>query len=132
MWSSERLVTSLAPVIISILSTLTLTDCLDTFVIFGCLALPCLEGWSKSVAVVSAGSSSLDIITNPTQIKVCLLESLCVRARACVHVCVRACVCVCVVSVIVKRPVLPPSVVDGRSRNPLYYYYYFCLSCVQS
>ena len=28
-----------------------------------------------------------------------------------------------VVSVIVKRPVLPPSVVDGRSRNPLYYYY---------
>ena len=31
--------------------------------------------------------------------------------------------CVCV---IVKRPVLPPSVVDGRSRNPLYYYYYAC------
>ena len=31
------------------------------------------------------------------------------------------CVCVCVVSVIVKRPVLPPSVVDERSRNPLYY-----------
>ena len=29
------------------------------------------------------------------------------------------------VSVIVKRPVLPPSVVDGRSRNPLYYYYYY-------
>ena len=39
---------------------------------------------------------------------------VCARARACVH----ACVCVCV---IVKRPVLPPSVVDGRSRNPLYY-----------
>ena len=37
----------------------------------------------------------------------------------------RACMCVCVVSVIVKRPVLPPSVVDGRSRNPLYYYYYY-------
>ena len=33
------------------------------------------------------------------------------------------CVSVCVVSVIVKRPVLPPFVVDGRSRNPLYYYY---------
>ena len=33
----------------------------------------------------------------------------------------------CVVSVIVKRPVLPPSVVDGRSRNSLYYYYYFCI-----
>ena len=29
------------------------------------------------------------------------------------------------VSVIVKRPVLPPSVVDGLSRNPLYYYYYY-------
>ena len=34
------------------------------------------------------------------------------------------CVCVCVVSVIVKRPVLPLCVVDGHSRNPLYYYYY--------
>ena len=33
--------------------------------------------------------------------------------------------CVCVVSVIVKHPVLPPCVVDGRSRNPLYYYYYY-------
>ena len=32
--------------------------------------------------------------------------------------------CVCVVSVIVKRPVLPPSVVDGRSRNPLYHLSY--------
>ena len=41
----------------------------------------------------------------------------------CVCVCVW-CVCVCVVSVIVKRPVLPPCVVDGRSRNPLYYDYY--------
>ena len=29
------------------------------------------------------------------------------------------CVCVCVVSVVVKRPVLPPCAVDGRSRNPL-------------
>ena len=43
-------------------------------------------------------------------------DILCACVRACV------CVCVCVVSVIVKRPVLPPSVVDGRSRNPLYYY----------
>ena len=37
------------------------------------------------------------------------------------------CVCVyvmCVVSVIVKCPLLPPCVVDWRSRNPLYYYYY--------
>ena len=39
-------------------------------------------------------------------------------------VCVCVCVCVCVVSVIVKRSVLPPCVVDGRSRNPLCYYYY--------
>ena len=38
------------------------------------------------------------------------------------------CVCVCVVSVIVKRPVLPPCVVDGRFRNPLYYYY--CKNCI--
>ena len=55
------------------------------------------------------------------------------------------CVCVCVVSVIVKRPVLPPCVVDGLSRNPLlfiiiyddddddddddydYDYYYICM-----
>ena len=50
----------------------------------------------------------------------------CVCVRAYVCVCVRAYVCVCVVSVIVKRPVLPPSVVDGRSRNPLYYYYKKC------
>ena len=45
------------------------------------------------------------------------------RVRACVRACVRArvraCVCVCVVSVIVERPVLPPCVVDGRSRNRL-------------
>ena len=37
--------------------------------------------------------------------------------------CVRA--CVCVISVIVKRPVLPPCAVNGRSRNPLYHYYYY-------
>ena len=46
-----------------------------------------------------------------------------VRACVCVCVCARR-ACACVVSVIVKCPVLPPSVVDGRSRNPLYYYYY--------
>ena len=42
------------------------------------------------------------------------------RARARVRVYVI--VCVCVVSVIVKRPVLPPCAVDRRSRNPVYYY----------
>ena len=54
---------------------------------------------------------------------VCVCVCVCARVRACV--CVFVCVCVCarVVSVIVKRPVLPPSVVDRRSRNPLYYYY---------
>ena len=79
---------------------------------------------------------------------VCVCVCVCVRARARAHVCVRACVCVCVcarvracvhvcvwggrVSVIVKHPVLPRSVVDGRSRNPLYYYYYInVLSTVQ-
>ena len=38
--------------------------------------------------------------------------------------CVCVCVCVCVVSLVVKRPVLPPCAVDGRPGNPLYYYYY--------
>ena len=53
---------------------------------------------------------------------------MCARARAracvraCVCVCVCACVCVCVASAIVKRPALPPCVVDGRYRNPFYYY----------
>ena len=41
---------------------------------------------------------------------------MCIRDR---------CVRVSVVSVIVKRPVLPPCVVDERSRNLLYYYYYY-------
>ena len=47
----------------------------------------------------------------------------------CVHacICVCVCVCVCVVSVIVKHPVLPPCAVDGRSRNPLYYYLFTSL-----
>ena len=35
------------------------------------------------------------------------------------------------VSVIVKRPVLPLCVVDGRSRNPLYYYYYLYFTYLQ-
>ena len=37
--------------------------------------------------------------------------------------CLLLCACMCVVSVIVKHPVLPPCAVDGRSRNPLYYYF---------
>ena len=61
---------------------------------------------------------------------VCVCVCVCVRAcvREWVRACVRVCVCVVVVVVIVivvvvKRPALPPCVVDGRSRNPLYYYY---------
>ena len=50
--------------------------------------------------------------------------TVCARARA--RVCVWClCVSVSVVSDIVKRPVLPPCVVDGRSRNPVYYYYLY-------
>ena len=33
------------------------------------------------------------------------------------------CVCVCVCVFIVKRPVLPPYAVDGRSRTAVYYYF---------
>ena len=36
--------------------------------------------------------------------------------------------CVCVISVIAKHPVLPLCAVDGRCRNPIYYYYYSDLS----
>ena len=51
-----------------------------------------------------------------TALPIPLSDAVCV----CVCVCVWCvCVCVCVVSVIVKHPVLPPCVVDGRSRNPL-------------
>ena len=48
------------------------------------------------------------------------------------YACVRACACVCFVSVIVKRLVLPSCAVDGRSRNPLYYYYLLFWECVWS
>ena len=48
------------------------------------------------------------------QLLLCVCVCVCTR---CVRARVRA--CVCVVSVIVKRPVLLPSVVDGCSRNPL-------------
>ena len=66
---------------------------------------------------------------------VCESECACVRARACVRACVCVCVCVrvrqCVrayervVSITRgKAPCrLPSCAVDGRSRNPLYYYY---------
>ena len=64
---------------------------------------------------------------------------MCAFVCACVRVCVRVCVCVCVyacacvggcVSVaigIVKRPVHPLYVEDGRCRNFLYCYFFFKL-----
>ena len=67
---------------------------------------------------------------NQVRLKLAIGECVCACVRACVFVCVCACmyvclsVCLSVVRVIVKRPVLPPCAVDGRPRNPLYYYYY--------
>ena len=60
-------------------------------------------------------------------IYMCVCVCVCVCARARARVCVCVCVCVSVVSVIVKRPVLPPCAVYGRSRNPLYCCYYYCV-----
>ena len=62
-----------------------------------------------------------NIVLHPYQSVRCVVECVCGCACVCVHACVRACVHVCVVSVLVKRPVLPPCAVDGHSRNPLYY-----------
>ena len=60
------------------------------------------------------------VILMAVDLCVCVWARACVCVCLCVRACVRVSVCVCVVSVIVKRAVLPPSVVDGRSRNPLY------------
>ena len=58
----------------------------------------------------------------------------CVRVLERVYMCVwgwwvggwmSVCLSVSVVSVIVKRPVFPLCVVDGRSKNLLYYYYHY-------
>ena len=63
-------------------------------------------------------------------VRVCTCMCVHASVRVCACVCVRACVCVCVggcISVavaIVKRPVLPLCVEDGRCRNFLYHYYY--------
>ena len=54
---------------------------------------------------------------------VCVCVCVCVCVSGCISVCMCVHACVCVVSVIVKHPVLPPSVIDGHSRNPLYYYF---------
>ena len=57
----------------------------------------------------------------------CVCVCVCVCVSACVRVRVRVCV---VVVVVVKRPALPPCVVDERCRNPLYYYYYTIVTIV--
>ena len=61
-----------------------------------------------------------------------LLQSYTPTSQLRVCVCVCVCVCLCVISVTVKCPVLPPCVLDGRSRNPLYYYYYCIIGAIIS
>ena len=94
---------------------------------------PLLKPPSRRTCLITISKLFFTALPIPSSDTVCVCVCVCVcaraRVRACVHVCV--CVCVCVVSVIVKRPVLPPSVVDGRSRNPLYYYYYWCRICTE-
>ena len=101
---------------------------------------PLLKPPSRRTCLITISKLFFTALPIPSSDTLCVCVCVCVfararacvcvcahaRVRACVHVCV--CVCVCVVSVIVKRPVLPPSVVDGRSRNPLYYYYYQTIS----
>ena len=59
---------------------------------------------------------------------VCLSVSVCGEGCGGGCLCVCVCVCVSVVSVIVKHPVLPPCAEDGRSRNPLYYDFFFFIT----
>ena len=75
-----------------------------------------------SVCSIYRGTHVVYIVTGS---RMCYLVSITVfdgdgkvlEAACRTYVCV--CVYVCVVSVTVKRPVLPPCVVNGRSRNPL-------------
>ena len=53
---------------------------------------------------------------------VCVCVSVCVHVSVCVYMHVCWCVCMRVVGVTVMCPALPPCAVDGRYRNPLYYY----------
>ena len=61
----------------------------------------------------SAGRVCLCVCVCVVCLTMCVCVYVRVRVRVCVYVCVRA--CVCVVRVIVKRPVLQPCAVDGRS-----------------
>ena len=58
-----------------------------------------------------------------------VLAILCVPVCVCVCLCVCTCMSVSVVSVIVKRPLLPPCAVEGCSKNPLYYYILHVYGC---
>ena len=80
---------------------------------------PLLKPLSRCTCLITISKLFFTALPIPSSDTVCV----CVRTR--VHACACVCACAHVVSVIVKRPVLPPSVVDGRSRNPLYYYYYY-------
>ena len=92
---------------------------------------PLLKPPSRGTCLITISKLFFTALPIPSSNTVSVCVCAHVRARMRVYVCVRthACVCacvhVCVVSVIVKRPVPPSSVVDGRSRNPLYYYYYY-------
>ena len=88
---------------------------------------PLLKPPSRRTCLITISKLFFTALPIPSSDTVCVCVCVCVCACTCVCACVHACmcVCVCVVSVIVKHPVLPPSVVDGRSRNPLYYYYYY-------
>ena len=61
---------------------------------------------------------TIEILTSLNIPKISALKTTAENTKNTLHACVRA--CVCAVSVIVKHPALPPYVVDGSSRNPLY------------
>ena len=83
---------------------------------------PLLKPPSRRTCLIIISKLFFTALPIPSSDTVCVLVCVCVCAYVCVCVCVCVCVHVCVVSVTVKRHVLPPSVVDGRSRNPFYYY----------
>ena len=73
--------------------------------------------------VVVLGEVKAFDIAGCSPYSVCVCVRVCVCVCVCVCACVRVCFVLVVVSVFVKRPVLPPCVVDGCCRNHLHYYY---------
>ena len=73
----------------------------------------CCHAFSLTVTVAFFSYFFLSSVSGPIPT---VSFDLCCRSRPMLSV--------SVVSVIVKHPVLPASVVDGCSRNLLYYYYY--------